>query len=320
MEKGFFERLFAGFIKFSKTYLFWTLIASIILYFIAFYFLKDNEQYRGACTQLASTLVAGALLGSIIRSNQFSEIFKDQLREIMFSEENLERRSDIDSIWKKVSSSLYKSKFPAISDDILDKVNNIYLPTNHNYYQESFEYEINIEWLGDGYIKLTEVDITVIIPHSTETVIEYDFSSTIDLPNTTELSHQTSYDLVSFEVNSKDELSSGVLTSNSLRGANEYKFNKTLRGSKKYEIKKKEIKIYNIYSNPYKKHTLTYFTKKYDLSIEFPNEEINVVFTGMGTKDFKEVTTAVDNGKRIKKRCNNLMFPETGFIIFYQKL
>jgi hypothetical protein len=320
---NFIKKLWIKILIQLKSILLWVIVISVILLFSA-YSIDDqptNAFLKTSLMHIASALLTGAALGSIIRSSQFSDIFADQLREIVYSKESLINRKDLNQIWDTASKALYQSKFPKISDKIHKIITEVYFPTNHQYYQESFVYDITIDKLDNDYIKLTELDTTIIVPYQKNVKIKYEFSLSIDIPETEDPNLKTHYCLDSFEINGKNELDPSIIKieddfDNNLKRVT---VSKTLEGEKKYIITKKETKIYSIDANPYKKHSLKYFTRKCNITINFPSDHLKIVFTGIGTYGFKEVQQSVKKYNQLIMKCNELLFPKNGFIIIYQK-
>ncbi|MEZ4951776.1 MAG: hypothetical protein R2784_20650, partial [Saprospiraceae bacterium] len=129
----------------------------------------------------------------------------------------------------------------------------------------------------------------------------------------------TKYELKEIYVNGRKIDFSKYLTIEKTDKLLEVKFELKVQGEKRYEIKKKEEKIYNLNVNPYKKHTLQYFTKNFELDIEIDSENLDIIFSELGTsKVFKDVDS-VGKSKRIRKKNSEILFPKQGFILFYKK-
>jgi len=98
---------------------------------------------------LGNLFVVGVLIGFMTSYLQDKQIYRKVIEEIMYTEDFLNKRSDIENIWKITSKSLFNSKFPEISNDLLELINKYYFPQNRNSYYKDFTITIKLTWDPD---------------------------------------------------------------------------------------------------------------------------------------------------------------------------
>ncbi|MEJ0057074.1 MAG: hypothetical protein WDN75_16310 [Bacteroidota bacterium] len=93
-----------------------------------------------ALKTIGTTILGAGIFTAILKSFQFTGIFKKAVAQVIYSSEYLAKqdRNYLEDTWKQVSQALFTSKFPKIKDDIESAVINTYLPRDHNYYYQSF--------------------------------------------------------------------------------------------------------------------------------------------------------------------------------------
>src|SRR5579862_1646732 len=99
----------------------------------------DNPKVHELFLLIGKSLLAGGVVAAIIKSMQFTGLFKSELTEVIFEPKFLENRKDLQSYWEKVSMELFKNKFPDISAKLLKDISTIYFPTNASVYHDGAE-------------------------------------------------------------------------------------------------------------------------------------------------------------------------------------
>jgi len=91
-----------------------------------------------AFNSIGTTILGGGIFTAVLKSFQFTGIFREELAKVMFSREYLETqsKSHIEGIWMRVSQVMFTHKFPSISQLIESSILRTYFPVDHNYSYE----------------------------------------------------------------------------------------------------------------------------------------------------------------------------------------
>lgn len=130
--------------------------------------LGKDTVLKEAVEELSGILVIGGFLGYLTSSSQFLGIFREEVEDIMYSEKSLERRNDINDIWRNVSLVMIGRKFPNINEELFNIIQNRYICKNEYSYQEDYRIITEIRWgdkPGDKEKEIVHVieDITYIL-------------------------------------------------------------------------------------------------------------------------------------------------------------
>lgn len=104
--------------------------------------------WQDLLAKLGSVLLAGVILEIITNLDSFTNLFSENLAKVVYAEEFLSKRKDLDDIWSKVSRQLYSNKFPEISDEFLNQIT-MYFPTDVVSYYDNYRRCISIQWADD---------------------------------------------------------------------------------------------------------------------------------------------------------------------------
>lgn len=311
------EKLIKGL---AEIYFRYTLILSLLLGFI-FIVLGVSEITKikwidESFKIVGTTILSGGFFASIIKSSQFLDIFKDELREIVFCDENLSKRNDIQNIWNNVSKHLYKEKFPEINNKITETLKN-YFPLNSEHYYENYKHIVDIKFHEEdpNFIWLDEVEEFTI---KTDTLNEIEYKASCGFKYLFNDKY-SNYSLESLTIN-------GVEFKEKL---NEFKTNKSdgkifasivhkLKGANKYKIIKKEKKCYSLKIENTKAHHARWLFNNYYLEVTYP-KELEVMFYEIGTLNKFNVNFRENNGLKILKADSNyLILPNQGTRLIFK--
>lgn len=309
------------FYDFCTTYTLYVVVFFAFVFLTIAYtiFYQENEFWFDIFKTFGFTMVSGGVFAVIVKSEQFSKIFQNELRNIIYGDEDLKKRSDLEEIWNKVTKALCNQKFRLISNKLHEGVKKYYLPIDHEYYYKNHNVEIIIKIDKDNpdYIIVTEETNTTIISDDTNPVC-FKFSSKIPLvPGEESLSN---YDLQKFTVNKeKIELGEKLVVTKDATDLT-IKCDLVLSGRKQYTIVRKETKKYNLALNSYRHHNAIWLYENFFVDLSYPNE-MDIKFIPMGvTNDFDTENKDNDSFKRKKYSYNGLIFKKQGFILLLNKI
>lgn len=142
------------------------LIISIVLLIIGYSVDFQNDEIKTFFKTIGATALASGLFSFLMKSSQYSDIYKEELLSIMYDAEHLNKRNDLPEIWENVSKVLFENKFPAISKTVTNDVKNTYLLKDHILYYEDYEQTIEIELINkeQELIKVTQKSNYIIYP------------------------------------------------------------------------------------------------------------------------------------------------------------
>ena len=149
--------------------------------------------------QVGSTVLAGGIFAAVMKWMQFIGLIKDDLTEIIYGRDHLEKRQDIYQIWQRVSSVLFQDKFPGISAEIMTDVNKLYFPKDHIAYYQDYRQSLVIE-LADEQKEIILVKQTLeykCFPRDTEAPFTHKATHTSKVPKKSEIV----YSIVKYEIN-----------------------------------------------------------------------------------------------------------------------
>lgn len=172
------------------------LFISIVLLLIGYSVEFENVNIETFFRTIGATALASGLFSFLMKSSQYSDIYKEELLSIIYDAEHLSKRNDLPEIWENVSKVLFENKFPAISKMVTNDVKNTYLLKDHILYYEDYEQTIEIELLDKETerIKVTQKSNYVIYP------TEKGCNTPLKTDNT--IKYGDKKDLVSFVLNS----------------------------------------------------------------------------------------------------------------------
>jgi hypothetical protein len=308
---------FYNFCKINVLYV--TAVIACLILLIAYTCFLEDKIIFDILKNFGFTMISGGVFAVIVKSEQFSKIFHNELRGIIYGDEDLKNRLDLEVLWDKVTMALCNQKFKLISKKLHDGVKLFYLPINHEYYYKNHNVEIEIE------IDKTNPDYLIVIEETKTTLISDDFkpinfkfSSSIPLIKGEEA--LTDYELSSFTVN-KEKITLGnelvvEKTDTHLNVSCDY----SVDGKLQYNINRKEKKRYNINANSYRHHNAIWLYENFYLDLSYP-KELQITFIEMGVVEKWDLERKDNNAfNRLKATYNGLIFKKQGFILLLNKI
>lgn len=311
------------FINLFKQFLFWSLLFGFAFFILGYGDFKwINDFWEEVCKGASHILLSGGVFMFLAKSYQFNNIYKDELRKVIYTDEHLDKRTDLDDIWEKVSEAICRRKFSNISKKLQKNIKDFYLPINQEFYFKDYNYDIDISFVDkeEQYINLKETTETEIISHSKEKHI-YRFSSNI--PKEPDDNGRTKYILQDVFINDKKinikEDPKAKFETSETDDYLKIKFFYELKGNLKYKIKKIESKTYNTKCNPYKGHQAAWIYQNFFLDVTYPkNMPLELINMGVLSRFNTEYRNRKDVN-RFKAKYNGLIFPKQGFLLIFNR-
>lgn len=227
---------------------------------------------------LGSLSLSGGIFAGVAKSAQFTQIYKKIFREIIFGEEHLEKREDLEKIWANVTRTLSKKKFSKISDELHNNIKKYFLPLDHDYYYENFNIDVIIDYdeNDNNYITVKENTSFNIVCEEEKLKIKNKFCCMIkvDMAN----KEETTYHLKNIEINGMSDVKQ---TKKFDKNHLVFEYEKELTGRKIYNVKREDLKKFNLKYNPIKSQIAVWVYKNLKLDITYP-KELDIEIRGMG--------------------------------------
>jgi hypothetical protein len=305
---------------------FWVLLFGIVIYTIGYFKIGDLPNYwiwvYDFLKTGGSVFMSSAVFMGIVKSYQFTGIFKEELRKVVYAEDHLEKRNDLETIWEKITLQLCKQKFKKISTQLQKIIKEYYLPIDHDYYYKDYKIETIIEYdtENEGYIKITEETVYKLITDDIDCV-DLKFSSVIPFPSNDE--EKTTYQLQELTLNDVDvpyTLGNELKVKRTKTNLN-ISFNTKIdckSTNKDYIVTRKDVKIYNLESNPFRSHSAVWLYENLELNLTYP-KEMQFEWLNVGALGKWKVEPSVNiYGRKLKARYNGLLFKNQGFLLIYK--
>lgn len=270
-------------------------------------------KYKDSLEKIGLAILTSGVFAAVLKSFQFTGVFKKEIEEVMLTNNFLEKRNDVENLWQAVSTNLFKKKFPEIKDELLSLILNDYFPTNQTYYYESVIYTIDIEKITeDNIIHFTQNVYVKGIKQEGEEQKETTICRTISVESG---QNPDKYHCELLQIISNGEklnLDDDVLKKEKYENGDlKLKVDLPIGDQRIFELETKEKRMYSIKDDNTKLFTVRVLTKEIHVSISYP-ENVKVLFFPLGVvKPF--VDLHVDHKNRITKVNRNLILPHQGF-------
>lgn len=293
--------------------LFWLLLlVGILILYISSKI--ETVRIQDVLEKIGLSVLSSGVFASVLKSLQFTGIFKKEIEKIVLGTKFIENRNDLTKLWKRISKSVYEKKFPAISDELNDLILNSYLPIKHNYYYEDFRYTLKIDELTpENIIKFTQTYSYRVILAQGETEAKLETEFTVDKsPGLTDLINERIYFKVDGEDVMKDTKQDVVET----EFEKKMKLTLSVSNKKEFLVETKERREYCINEDNYKLVRVKKLTKEMDVSISYPeNMAVSFFNVGLISKFERKHVEHERTISRIHKK--GLILPYQGFGISF---
>lgn len=292
----------------------------VIISFIPYF--NDKLYLSKGLFSIGTTIVTAVVFVTIVKSKQFSEIFRKQLREIVYCTEHLEKRKDIRELWMNTSKAMYEKNFPELCEKLEDNLEK-YIPIDSSKYYENYIYKVDISFdkENENYLILKESESFDLISRTKK---EIEYRSTCLFEKEDYKEEISDYQMKEFKVNKK------IIECKEpqLKVDKKYKGKKiavshirTLSGENKYTIEKEELKKYSLKVENTKAHTCSHIFHNYVLEVTHP-KELEVKFYENGTLNNFDKKPNREIGDSIFQRFEyqGIMFKNQGTRIIFRDL
>lgn len=283
------------------------LIAGIALYTIVYSgaIPETCPVWREIATKAADVLVIGVILGYFTNIAKMFGIFKQDLRDIVYLQEHLQKRNDLEKLWDTISKQMFANKFPVIHSEFLQAIKE-YFPDNEVSYYNSYSAFTKVEWQDRErhIIKATDTVAFELIAESKDKKVTY------PLRTWTRVKEGEPYEekITEFSINGHPQhINEPELSEDLGDKCSEREF--VMEGSEKYEIRYVREKIYSIDTDYYIGFRAKYLVNGLSVTLSLP-EGIEAIFTSRGTQHDYENGI---NPDCISKEYKGILFPRQGY-------
>ncbi|WP_417826011.1 hypothetical protein [Thalassospira povalilytica] len=299
--------------------------SGFVLILIANTAFEDPEsKFAEIAGSIGQATLAGGVFNALVKSNTFSEIFSEILRKIIYAEDNLKSRKDIENIWEKVTKAYMSWKFDEITPHILQDIKNRTI-SNQNYYYKETRRIVKIRWENEETKESISEDETVkttIIPHSKNEKISIKFEHN---PDNTEEDEKPYIKVESLCI---DEIPSFKLEDHLKTQKNRTIYDIELTGKPKYTLTRKTKKIRPINAEPDSRYLFRTFVQNWHLHVEVASKDLAVFYKAIGQTSSHEDNFLGEKGDHNKATIDSpinisgksILHPWSGYMLVRQKL
>jgi hypothetical protein len=274
----------------------------------------ENAKWQGLFHGIGLSVLAGGIFALLLKSLQFTGVFKEELTKVIFEPRYIANRNDLPEYWDKVSMELFKNKFPKISQKLLKDVKEIYFPTKAPIYYEDVEHYFEILSVdASGMATIKRTTTLTIITKEKNGQCTYDFSNNMPFENS---ENEVEYISDILKVNSQPVAAADITKKTEVKNnvvINQLSVN--LKGRERYQIERIEEKKTNIIFDNHFAFRSNKILNKLRVEFHFP-DHIDIVFKKSGTLDEFKPERETVNIRRYY--CNGIIYPEQGYIFIYK--
>lgn len=249
----------------------------------------------------------------IVESSQFNAQLQNSFNNVMYSDEFLQKRSDIEAIWKRVTRCYFKSELPnEVSDKINEKLSRVFFHNNNiSHFFRTCIMTMNVSLAEDGYL---HIEITTESKLIRNNISPFQYDLCYYVTKCSEDYQKSLIDMYYFSVDGKPmDLGTLKKVENTPHRVQE-KIDVRLEGKKEYNLMIKSRMSYSI-------DTDNIYTHVNERAVEYMRIEINyspnlqVYFLPIGNEEF----TGETSDRKLIKVYNDLLLPEKGFNLIFIK-
>ncbi len=288
----------------------WIILVIGLAFYVWGYFGMTPSIWKELILKIADILVIGVIIGYLSNAAQFLGVFKQDLQDIIYSKEFLKKRNDLPWIWENVTKAMFRSKFPAISRDLIDIISRSYLQVDNVSYYNDYEVFIDVSWV-DKARKIIKVQNKINFDLIAENKDKFEFplKSWLMVEG---LNENDYFVKVSDYIVNGD--AAKVISNNECvkDGFHIFTCIIELMGNNKYEISKNVEKQFSLAMDSTICFKAQFLINKLSVSISFP-DDMCACFINRGTvEDFKKVDTKKSS---FTMKYKGLILPNQGYVI-----
>ena len=291
-------------------------LVGIICYAVSCYITKSEETLNSIfwLQKAGDLFLLGVFWGVITHTSRFTDLFKKNVIDEIYSPKHLKQRKDIQDIWLNVSNVLMKDKYPKISQSILKIIKDVYFPTKVKGYYDNYQVDYHISFVDDQkeYIRSLET-------------ISYTYKQFIKTPKyerrmvcrKSQDDVQAQLNLISFKIDGND-VTQQVKLSQEYKDGKQTKYYQVELPKKEGDDYRMEIQLEKTYR----------FNEDFDLTFSSHCITNNLQVELNYTLDFYayfmpsgvpgEFTTTLCE-HYLKAKYSGVMFPKQGFMILLRR-
>lgn len=302
------DLLSAQFLKSGSAWIF--LFVGLFFYFIGYFHIDTESIWKEIVIKIGDILVIGVILGYLTNVAQLIGIFKSDLEQVIYAKEFINKRKDLPAIWENVTKALFKSKFPAVSKDLLSIIMNSYLPLNNVSYYNDYDIDIELMWADKNKRTIiTKSNISFDLIAETRDKFDFPLKSWIDIDGLEDTDYYVKVDNYTVNGNSAKVSSTFNEVKN---GCHFFVHTIELVGETKYEISKVVEKKYSLEKDFTICFKAQFLINKLTVKFSYP-EDICASFMSRGTVSDYKCTSNKNNSITMKYK--ELILPNQGYMI-----
>lgn len=312
-EDDYFTQIKKWFKK-NLTWVYFT-IAIVFIFFPNTDYSPFTDSWNNLIEKVGFIGLTSGVFASVLKSIQFTGLFKEELTKIISGTEFLNNRKDLPDLWKKISKSIYDQKFPEISDLLEDRILTTYFPMDNNHYNEDFIVSIVIHDISDEYIiSYTQTVEYNAILDSEKNMSVIGYTETI----TDDEGVDEKNELISFKLDGTEIELDKCREVKKEDGKIKHIHNVPITGKKKFKVFLKVKNTYSLKGENVKLLRFNTITRNVDVTVSH-NNNIEVSFFNIGlVNNFKPIHTDIKNTLSRRHR-DDLILPKQGFGLSFNK-
>jgi len=295
--------------KFLFENLVWILILiAFVLMLITYIDIVHNPKLENIIEKASLAILSSGIFAAVLKSIQFTGLFKEEIEKVILGTDFVKNRRDLPELWKTISQTIYKRKFPNISEQIENVILDKYFPTNEDYYYEDYIVTVKIEEITDDFeiIYTQTCDYKVILDKDINEIVLSLETSISQEDDPSGIINELQF----FKVDNNDfEIEEDKSTIDNPKTS---KYIIPIKGKGPFQIHSKYKRRYSLKNENYKLFRMKRFTKNMEVVINYP-ENVCVSFFNIGlVNKFKPQHVEIKNQISRSHR-NDVILPNQGF-------
>lgn len=283
-----------------------------------------ESQWQGRLNAAASGVLGGGVFTALTKIAQIGGIFREEIREVMFSDEMLDVRSDKGDIVVRAMQSLHGHRFPGIREKLTKESLNIVWPRETRFYLKDVTRSVVCKLVdaGESMVSISHsMDGQLITASDEEQVVRkhrYEYVPNAADPDQMQallLAKRHAYWPVDSANPEQDKFYDEVLEPEVLANGNmEVTFVATLDGGSAYRVQGESEQLQRLKIDNMIGFLSNTYIDTLKVRLDFDANDLNMQFSEVGTK-FR------DDGSRkgrIAKLNDGLLFSDMGFFVTIQ--
>ncbi|MFM9853597.1 MAG: hypothetical protein ACKVOJ_12455 [Sphingomonadaceae bacterium] len=278
--------------------------------------------YRGIANPWAAlsfsfaqaVLSAGVVTG-VIRAAQQAGFFKDQLREVIYSDSLHGSLIDANRAWQSLTRGLFRQRFASLSDQNLDSLSVEALIGSAEYYYESHWRQIDIEWEDEGVGTLKIIETVSAVVRTADLGRDVSFANVYEPEAEDSLRRSIDYSLSDGKAFSRHFTETDVKQ----RADSKEELVVRLPPASAIKLTRKTVKFQKLKSDPFLNFRSTSLLVNPEIVVTTPkNSQLRFYFRPMGLLSpfvARDGTDIDGELTALNAQCTTLCLPNQGYMI-----